>query len=185
MLNSHQIEIVQQSFAKVAPIADVAAQLFYERLFVVQPSFRPMFPADLTEQRGKLMKTLALAVAGLTHVEKVLPALQNLGRRHVAYGVLDEHYDIVGATLIWTLEQGLGDDFTDEVRDAWVTTYTIVADVMKAAAAEAIAEAKADVARLNARLAREQAYSAPHAALMQPYESPEFQAWLQAAATGI
>lgn len=184
MLNSQQIETVQKSFAKVAPIADVAARLFYERLFVVQPSFRPMFPNDLTEQRGKLMKTLALAVAGLTNVEKVLPALKSLGRRHVAYGVEDEHYDIVGGVLIWTLEQGLGAEFTDEVREAWVTTYTIVASVMKAAAAEALAEAKADVARLNARLAREHAYDAPHAALMQPYESREFQQWLEGAAMG-
>lgn len=182
MLNSHQIELVQKSFAKVAPIADAAAHLFYERLFVVQPSFRPMFPEDLTEQRGKLMKTLALAVASLTSVDKVIPALKSLGRRHVAYGVEDEHYDIVGGVLIWTLEQGLGAEFTDEVRDAWVTTYTIVASVMKEAAAQALAEAKADVERLNARLAREHAYSGSHSALLQPYESVEFQRWLQSAA---
>ena len=182
MLNNHQIELVQNSFAKVAPIADVAARLFYERMFVVQPSFRPMFPADLTEQRSKLMKTLALAVAGLTKVEKVVPALQTMGRRHVAYGVEDWQYDVVGSVLIWTLGQGLGDDFTDEVREAWVATYTIVAGVMKAAAAEAMAEAKADVARLNARLEREHEYNAPHAALMQPFESDEFQQWLQSAA---
>ena len=184
MLNSHQIELVQKSFAKVAPIADTAAQLFYQRMFTVQPSFRSMFPADLTEQRGKLMKTLALAVAGLNSIDKVVPALKSMGRRHVTYGVEDWHYDVVGTTLIWTLEQGLGADFTDEVRAAWVTTYNIVASVMKEAAAQAIAEAKADIARLNARLAREHAYNSTHAALLQPYESPEFQRWLQNAAMG-
>ena len=182
MLNSHQIELVQKSFANVATIADAAARLFYERLFVIQPSFRAMFPTDLTEQRGKLMKTLALAVAGLKSVDKVVPALKSMGRRHVAYGVEDWHYDVVGSALIWTLEQGLGADFTDEVREAWVTTYTIVASVMKEAAAQAIAEAKADVARLNARLAREHAYTGAYSALLQPYESPEFQRWLQNAA---
>lgn len=184
MLTSHQIELVQQSFSQVAPIADVAAQLFYERLFVTNPQLRPMFPEDLTEQRGKLMKTLALAVAGLTKVDKIVPVLQSLGRRHVAYGVEDEHYDVVGANLIWTLEQGLGDAFTAEVREAWLQTYTIVASVMKEAAAEALAEAKADVARLNAQLVKERARVANHAMLSQPYESQEFQQWLQLAAAG-
>lgn len=178
MLNIEQIELVQQSFAKVAPIADTAAKLFYERLFVTNPQLRPLFPADMKDQRGKLMKTLAVAVAGLTKLDTVVPVLQRLGKRHAAYGVEEEHYDIVGETLIWTLQQGLGDEFTDAVRDAWLQTYTIVADVMKEAAAEALAEAWADVIRLEAERAP------ADSALAQPFESRAFQDWLQRAAGG-
>lgn len=182
MLNSQQIELVQKSFAKVAPIADTAAKLFYERLFATNPQLRPLFPEEMTDQRGKLMKTLAVAVAGLTKVDSIVPVLQRLGKRHAAYGVEDEHYDIVGETLIWTLKTGLGDEFTDEVRDAWLQTYTIVADVMKAAAAEALAEAWADVIRLEEERDRRAANA--DSALARPFESREFQDWLQRAADG-
>ncbi len=131
-----QVKLVQDSFAKVVPIADTAADLFYDRLFTIAPEARTLFPDDLTEQKKKLMQMLATAVTNLHQVETILPAVQDLGRRHVAYGVQDKHYEPVGEALLWTLEKGLGDDFTPEVKEAWTETYVTVAGVMKQAAAE-------------------------------------------------
>jgi len=140
-MTPEQVELVQASFQKVAPIADTAADLFYGRLFEIAPQVRPMFPDDMSEQKKKLMKMLATAVTHLHEVEKIVPAVQQLGRTHVGYGVTDDQYDIVGEALIWTLGQGLGDEFTDEVKDSWVETYTLLATVMKDAAAEVSAPA--------------------------------------------
>ena len=136
-MNTETITLVQDSWSKVAPIADTAAQLFYGRLFELDPSLQPMFAhSDMAEQRKKLMQMLTVAVRGLSRLDEIVPAVQALGRRHVGYGVTDSHYATVGAALIWTLEQGLGDAFTPELRQAWVTTYTILADTMKDAARE-------------------------------------------------
>ncbi|MDU6750340.1 MAG: globin family protein, partial [Bradyrhizobium sp.] len=101
-----QITLVQESFAKVAPISDQAAVLFYDRLFEVAPPVRAMFPEDLTEQRKKLMGTLAVVVGGLSNLDTVLPAASALAKRHVNYGAKPEHYPVVGAALLWTLEKG-------------------------------------------------------------------------------
>ena len=130
-----QIALVQNSWEKCVPIADAAAQLFYGRLFEIDPSLRPMFTGDMTEQGKKLMTMITVAVRGLTNLPAIVGAVQDLGRRHVGYGVTDAHYDTVGDALIWTLGKGLGDDFTDDVKDAWVETYTTLATVMKDAAA--------------------------------------------------
>jgi hemoglobin-like flavoprotein len=145
-----QVTLVQQSFKKVAPIADKAADLFYDRLFVIAPEVRSLFPTDLTEQKKKLMQMLATAVTNLHQVEKILPAVEDLGRRHVAYGVTDKHFEPVAAALLWTLEQGLGPDFTPPVKAAWTETYLTVAGVMKKAAASVPppAEKKGFMARL-------------------------------------
>jgi hemoglobin-like flavoprotein len=134
-MTPEKIQLVQDSFAKVAPIADKAADIFYDRLFEIAPQVRPMFPAEMSNQKEKLMQTLGVAVSNLHQVETILPTVQELGRKHVGYGVKDEHYDIVGSALLYTLEKGLGDDFTPEVKDAWTETFTIVAGVMKEAAA--------------------------------------------------
>jgi hemoglobin-like flavoprotein len=133
-MNAREKELVQESFAKVEPIADAAADLFYGRLFALDPSLRPMFKHDLTEQKMKLMQTLAVAVRGLDDLDSLVPVLQALGRRHVDYGVEAPHYDTVGAALLWTLEQGLGDDFTPATEEAWIAVYDIVAATMKEAA---------------------------------------------------
>src|SRR5262245_33336797 len=127
MMNTEQVTLVEESFALVAPIAMVAADLFYDRLFVLDPSLKRLFPADLSEQKKKLMTMLQVAVASLRKPEQLIPALQNLGRRHTGYGVQASHYETVGAALIWTLEQGLGSAFTPEVRAAWIALYTTVA----------------------------------------------------------
>ena len=135
-----QIKLVQESFARVVPIADQAADLFYDRLFEIAPDVRPLFPEDMAAQKRKLMQTLSAAVGSLHRVEEVLPLLEDLGRRHVDYGARPEHYDTVGEALIWTLGQGLGEAFTPAVEEAWTKTYTMISEVMKGAAAE-VAEA--------------------------------------------
>jgi hemoglobin-like flavoprotein len=136
-----QVTLVQESFKKVVPIADKAADLFYERLFTIAPEVRSLFPTDLSEQKKKLMQVLATAVTNLHQVEKILPAVEELGRRHVAYGVTEKHFEPVGAALLWTLEQGLGPDFSPPVKAAWTETYITVAGVMTKAAATVTAPA--------------------------------------------
>src|ERR1700741_2416195 len=118
-----QVTLVQQSFAKVAPISEQAAVLFYDRLFEIAPQVRAMFPSDMTEQRRKLMATLAIVVNGLSNLELVLPAAASLATRHVAYGAKAEHYPVVGSALLWTLEKGLGPDWTPAVAEAWTAAY--------------------------------------------------------------
>jgi hemoglobin-like flavoprotein len=138
-MTAEQKFLVQTTFAKIVPIADTAASLFYGRLFEIDPALRPLFKGDLVEQGRKLMQMIGVAVNGLDRLDQIVPAVQQLGVRHVAYGVKDEHYVYVAVALVWTLEQGLGADFTPEVRDAWTAAYTLLADTMKAAAATAAA----------------------------------------------
>lgn len=135
-LDARTIELVQQSWAQVMPISDAAAALFYGRLFEMDPSVRPLFKSDITEQKRKLMQTLGVAVDGLSNLSKLVPVLQALGARHRGYMVRVHHYDLVGGALLWTLHEGLGDKFTPEVEAAWKKVYGLVADVMKGAAGE-------------------------------------------------
>jgi hemoglobin-like flavoprotein len=134
MMTPEQVVLVQDSWKQVLPISEKAAELFYGRLFEIAPEVKPYFKGDMTEQGRKLMAMINTAVNALTHLESVVPAVQEMGVRHVAYGVKPEDYDSVGSALVWTLEAGLGDAFTDEVKGAWVTVYTTLADTMKAAA---------------------------------------------------
>ena len=129
-MTPEQVRLVQQSFARVSPIADQAAVLFYDRLFEIAPQVRTMFPADMTEQRRKLMATLAIVVNGLSDLPSILPAASALATRHVAYGARPEHYPVVGGALLWTLEQGLGDGWTREVADAWTAAYGMLSGFM-------------------------------------------------------
>lgn len=137
-MTPQQIQLVQSTFNQVRPIASAAADLFYQRLFELDPSLRPLFTGDIKKQGAMLMSAISMAVNGLTHPESIIPAVQGLGRRHVAYGVKAEHYTTVGAALLWTLEQGLGEAFTPDVKEAWTATYTLLATVMQDAAAESI-----------------------------------------------
>lgn len=138
-MTPEQAVLVKTSWAKVVPIADKAAELFYARLFELDPSLKPMFKGDMAEQGQKLMRMINTAVNGLDRLDTIVPAVQQLGVRHVGYGVTDAHYDTVGTALIWTLGQGLGDAFTEEVQTAWATVYGVLAGTMKSAAAEAAA----------------------------------------------
>jgi len=138
-MTPEQIALVKSSWAKVVPISETAADLFYGKLFELDPSLKSLFTGDMTEQGQKLMKMINTAVNSLDRLEAIVPAVQALGERHVGYGVTDEHYATVAAALVWTLGQGLGDAFTDDVKAAWVETYTILADTMKAAASKVAA----------------------------------------------
>ena len=135
-MTPEDIKLVKESWAKVVPIQETAAELFYGKLFELDPSVKPMFKGDMKEQGRKLMAILNTAVNALDKLDTIVPAIQDMGKRHVDYGVKDEHYDTVGEALIWTLDAGLKDAFTEETKAAWVGVYTLVADTMKAAAAE-------------------------------------------------
>lgn len=126
-----KIALVQASFKQVAPIADTAADIFYARLFEIAPETRGLFPEVMTDQKKKLMQMLAVAVNGLSNLDAIVPAVQELGARHQGYAVTPEHYNSVGAALLYTLEKGLGDAFTPEVEAAWAETYATLSSVMK------------------------------------------------------
>jgi hemoglobin-like flavoprotein len=129
-----QVKLVQDSFAKVAPISDKAAALFYGRLFDIAPNVRALFHGDMTAQGRKLMTTLAVVVNGLSNLESILPAASALAKRHAHYGVKADHYQPVGAALLWTLEQGLGTDWTPPLAGAWTEAYKTLANYMIAEA---------------------------------------------------
>ena len=133
-MDAKDIELVQSSFSKVAPIADKAAELFYGRLFEIAPQVRPMFAEDVTEQGKKLMTTLGVVVNGLKNLDAIIPVAQQLAVRHNDYGVTSDHYKPVGEALLWTLSQGLGDEFTPDVEAAWTHAYETLSGVMIEAA---------------------------------------------------
>ena len=136
-MTPEQKTLVQETWRQVAPVADVAASLFYGRLFRIDPSTRPLFAGvDLERQRKKLIRALDLAVGNLDRFEALAPTLAELGRRHSGYGVTDAHYDSVGEALLRTLEEGLGEAWTPEVREAWAAAYGAIATVMRDGAGE-------------------------------------------------
>jgi hemoglobin-like flavoprotein len=132
-----QETLIRESWAQVAPIADTAATIFYDRLFELDPSLRSMFSrTDMASQRRNLMQTLGVVVASVDRLDKIVPAVEALGRRHAGYGVQAAHFETVGQALLDTLGIGLGEGFTTEVRDAWATAYGILAGAMQSASAE-------------------------------------------------
>jgi len=141
-MTNEQIKLVQDSFRQVAPIAESAAQLFYARLFELDPDLELLFKGNLTEQGRKLMQMLGLAVNSLDRMEQLLPVVRSLGTRHVSYGVRDRDYGTVGQALLWTLRKGLGDAFTPDVEAAWSNVYATLASAMQSGTgtpAEAVA----------------------------------------------
>lgn len=133
-MTPEQIEMVQNTWEQVKPISEQAADMFYAKLFEMDPDIKPLFKSDIKIQGRRLMAMITTAVNNLHQIETILEPVQDLGRRHVDYGVRPEHYDTVGAALLWTLGQGLGDGFTGAVEAAWTEAYTILASVMKEAA---------------------------------------------------
>jgi len=127
--------MVQSSWDQCIPISEKAAELFYGKLFEMDPELKPLFKTDIKEQGKKLMTMITVAVRGLSDLEKIVDDVKALGVRHVRYGVKDAHYDTVGAALLWTLEQGLGEAFTSELKEAWTKVYVLLATTMKEAAA--------------------------------------------------
>jgi hemoglobin-like flavoprotein len=134
-MTPQQVELVQTSWKQVTPIAGTAAELFYNRLFSLDPALKPLFKGDMKEQGRKLMAMIGTAVAGLKRLDSIVPAVQDLGRRHAKYGVQAKDYDTVAAALLWTLGQGLGEAFTPDVKEAWTEAYGVLSKTMKDAAA--------------------------------------------------
>jgi hemoglobin-like flavoprotein len=140
-MTPNQVDLIRASWASVEPIQDVAATLFYDRLFELDPTLRRLFRnADMAQQKKILMQTLTVVVKSLDRLDQLVPAIEALGRRHAGYGIRAEHYETVGAALLWTLGQGLGEGFTTDVERAWTQAYSTLASVMIAAAeGEAVA----------------------------------------------
>ena len=133
-MTPRQIGLIRASWDKVLPISEQAAELFYGKLFELDPELKSLFSTDMKEQGKKLMTMIDTVVKNLDNLEAVVPAAQDSGKRHAGYGVKDEDYNTVAEALLWTLEQGLGDDFTDEVKEAWTEAYVILSTTMKDAA---------------------------------------------------
>jgi hemoglobin-like flavoprotein len=140
-MTPEQIKLVQDSWARLAPIETHAAALFYNRLFTTDPKLQALFKGDIGEQKRKLMTMMGVAVNGLGRLETLAPAVRDLGRRHAEYGVQTQDYDTVGAALLWTLEQGHGQGFTPKLKEAWTAAYTILATTMQQGAATTVAAA--------------------------------------------
>lgn len=137
IMTPEKIRLIQESFERVKTIPDKTASMFYTHLFEMDPRMVKLFEgSNMAEQGRKLMTMITAAVNSLGDIEAVIPTLQDLGRRHVDYGVVESQYDTVGSALLWTLEQGLGPEFTPEVKEAWATVYSIVAKAMIDAAAD-------------------------------------------------
>jgi hemoglobin-like flavoprotein len=131
------IKLIRVTWDAIRPEADDAMAMFYQRLFEIDPTTRPLFAhTSMSAQRKSLAGALDLLVENAGQIDGLAPVLQELGRRHVRYGVEDHHYDSVGAALLWTLAQQLGPAFTDEARAAWTITYAVVSGTMRRAATE-------------------------------------------------
>jgi hemoglobin-like flavoprotein len=133
-MTPEQITLVKTSWNQVVPIKDKAAELFYGKLFELDPTVKPLFTSDIVEQGKKLMTSINIVVNSLDKIETIAPIIQDMGRRHAGYGVKPQHYDTVGTALLWTLETGLGPAFTSEVKNSWISAYTLLATTMKDAA---------------------------------------------------
>jgi hemoglobin-like flavoprotein len=134
-MTTQQIQAVQESFRLLEPVAEPAMMKFYDRLFELDPMLRHLFRSTREEQAKKLAQTLAVVVKSLDKPEQILGAVKDLGRRHAGYGVTERHYATVGSALLWTLEAGLGEAFTAEVKEGWASAYGLLASVMQEAAA--------------------------------------------------
>ena len=143
-MTPRQIDLIRASWTAVEPDAEHVASKFYERLYELDPVLRRLFAkTDMTAQGRIVMQTFKVIVASLDDFDTIIPFIQALGRVHARYGVRDEHYDTVGAALMWTLDRMLGARFDDETSDAWATAYDVLATAMIEAAAE---EARSAVA---------------------------------------
>lgn len=130
-MNAEQIALVRKTFEKVEPIAQETGDLFYNRLFEIDPGIRPLFKGDIKKQALMLMTVIGLAVRGLDRPESIADSIRSLGARHYSYGVTPPDYNTFGAALIWALEQSMGDDFTPEVKAAWVEAFAVLSQAMK------------------------------------------------------
>ena len=133
-MNDHTIQLVRESYDLVEPIAPQAAQMFYQHLFAVDPSVRPLFHGDMAEQGERLMTMFSQVVGQLGEPESLIPKLQDMGQRSADYGVHESHYDSARVALLLTLRDGLGVAYNEEVEEAWLDVYGDIANTMKQAA---------------------------------------------------
>lgn len=141
-ITEEQISIVKETWGKVVPISETASRLFYDRLFETSPHLAPMFyGVDLASQRQKLVKAINMVVMSLERIDTLVPAIHDLGRRHIAYGAEEAHYELVGSALLWTLKTGLGEDWSDEAEAAWTRAYQLLSGYMIEGAREGVKDA--------------------------------------------
>ncbi len=133
-MNEEKKKLVQTSFARIVPKAEYAAKVFYGRLFETLPEVKPLFKSDLKTQGIKLFQVISFAVCSLDNLDELLPLLHDLGRRHVKYGTQEHHYAYISDSFIWTLEKVLKDEFTPEIKQAWLDTYSLMSAAMIEAA---------------------------------------------------
>jgi nitric oxide dioxygenase len=137
-----QIALVKETWSRVIPISEIASRLFYDRLFETSPHLAPMFyGVDLVSQRQKLVKAINMMVMSLERIDTLIPEIRELGKRHLNYGAEEAHYAEVGAALLWTLEAGLGDNWSREAETAWTNAYQLLASVMLEGAKEGMQNA--------------------------------------------
>lgn len=160
-MTPEQVKLVKNSFRKVLPIAGIAADLFYDRLFEIAPDVRPLFRNDLVAQKKKLMAMLSTVVTNLHQVDKIAPSVGDLGKRYVGYGVSAKHFEPVGAALLWTLGEILGADFAPSVKTAWTEAYVTLAGIMSGIVAEDTRTLRAAEAELDSLRARLAAFEGP------------------------
>lgn len=129
-MTNEQINLIKTSFEKIAPIADHAADLFYAKLFDLDPHLRRLFKGDIKAQGKKLMQVISTAVENLERIDELIPHIRAMGARHAGYGVEKKDYETVGAALLWTLEKALGKDFPAETRAAWTAVFKLLAETM-------------------------------------------------------
>lgn len=139
-MTPEDIRTVQSTWLKVLPFKDIAARLFYQKLFELDPSLRGLFRGDMKQQGETLMQVMDVAVNGLGQLERLVPSIQERGRRYIDYRLKDHHYATLGAALLWTLSKGLGAGFTPEVKAAWAAVYGVLARIMREAAATTFCE---------------------------------------------
>lgn len=136
-MRKERVDLVQATLTQLMPKSKETAAVFYAKLFELAPSTKPLFTGDMKQQGQKFMSTLSYAIHGLSRLGVITPVIEQLGRDHVRYGVLDEHYATVKEAVLFALGQTLGDDYTPEVEAAWGEAYDLLADLMRGAARSA------------------------------------------------
>jgi hemoglobin-like flavoprotein len=136
MVTAVQKSLVQASWQELSQHSVHVAELFYDRLFELDPSLEELFPQNLSVQSTKLMRAIGAVVRGLDDMERVTPMLQDLGRRHLDYGARPGHYVTMGKALLWTIEQSLEGEFPPRLKEAWAEVFAWVSSLMIDAANE-------------------------------------------------
>ena len=129
-MTEKQIQLVQQSWLQVKPVARQAGMIFYEKLFIVAPAVKHMFTQDMQQQADKLVTMLSYVVTRLHRLDDIIAEVEELGKRHQQYGAAPAHYDVVGSCLVATLKDGLADKWTDELQQAWIAAFSILKTAM-------------------------------------------------------